>query len=65
MTDAQLYTDVHVTIALWRRSGIPTAAIWQLLGIPTVTRRPRWRNVRTFMLGWLAARECLPLQRVG
>jgi hypothetical protein len=61
----QLYADVHVTITLWRRSGIAAAVIRQQLGIPTFTRRPRWRDVRTFMLGWLAGRECHSLQRVG
>jgi hypothetical protein len=65
MSQAQLYADVHVTIALWRRSGIAAAVIRQQLGIPTFPRRPRWREVRTFMLGWLAGREALSLQRVG
>ena len=65
MSHDQLYADVHVTITQWRRSGIAAAVIYRQLGIPTVTRRPRWREVRTFMLGWLAGRECLSLQRVG
>jgi hypothetical protein len=65
VSQAQLYADVHVTITLWRRSGIAAAVIRQQLGIPTFPRRPRWREVRTFMLGWLAGRETLSLQRVG
>jgi hypothetical protein len=65
VSHAQLYADVHVTIALWRRSGIAAAVIRQQLGIPTFPRRARWREVRTFMLGWLARAETLSLQRVG
>jgi hypothetical protein len=65
MSQAQLYADVYVTITLWRHSGIAPATIRQQLDIPTFTHRPRWRDVRTFMLGWLAGRECHSLQRVG
>jgi hypothetical protein len=65
VSTAQLYADVHVTITAWRHSGIAAAVIWQQLDIPTFTRRPRWRDVRTFMLGWLASREAPSLQRVG
>jgi hypothetical protein len=65
VSTAQLYADVHVTITAWRHSGITAATIRQQLGIPTFTRRPRWRDVRTFMLGWLAGCEALSLQRVG
>jgi len=67
VSTAQLHADVHETITLWRRRRIPAAVIWQALGNePAGNRRgPSWHTVRTFMLGWLAGREVLSLQRVG
>jgi hypothetical protein len=65
VSTAQLHADVHETIALWRRRRIPAATIWQALGNGDTGRRVHWNTVRTFMLGWLAGRECHSLQRVG
>jgi hypothetical protein len=65
VSQAQLYADVHETIALWRRRRIPAVTIWQVLGNEPGGRSVTWQKVRTFMLGWLAGRECHSLQRVG
>ena len=65
MSHAQLHADVHATIALWRRHRMSAADAWFALGNGNRSCQVSWNTVRTFMLGWLAAREQLSLQRVG
>jgi hypothetical protein len=64
VSQAQLYADVHETIALWRRRRMLPQSVWYALtGVGDYDAT--WFRVEQYMTAWLAGRECHSLQRVG